>query len=72
MLGGSFLGYGEYFNKFYNTYLGIEIFGNGTAASTSYTLSTPNNSYASDIKIKNNFGISLLPGVKLSGQTYYI
>ncbi|HEX2548832.1 MAG TPA: hypothetical protein VHM20_03320, partial [Gammaproteobacteria bacterium] len=39
-VGGLFIGYGKYFPEFYSAYLGLEIFGNWTAASTDYEVSS--------------------------------
>lgn len=36
IVGGIFLGYGVYFPQYYNSYLGFEIFANGSAADASY------------------------------------
>lgn len=72
-VGGLFIGYGKYFPEFYNTYLGLEIFGNWTAASTDYEITTvsavTNNFLSTDVNIKNNYGISAMPGIKLNNAT---
>jgi opacity protein-like surface antigen len=75
-VGGLFIGYGKYFPEFYNTYLGLEIFGNWTAASTDFEV-TPITAAGlvdflhTDVNVKNNYGISVLPGVKLNNATLF-
>ncbi len=83
VVGGGFIGYGKYFDNFYNTYLGLELFGNWSSAEQSYNQAafTPlfvdvppaapgtfliNQGLQTNIKTKYNFGISLLPGFKVS------
>jgi len=77
-VGGLFIGYGKYFPEFYNAYLGLEIFGNWSAARTDYELFNVANGAAPDrelyettVKAKNNYGISVLPGVKLNNATLF-
>lgn len=76
-VGGGFLGIGHYFDSFYNTYLGFEIFGNGSGARTdgnllinSYSATTATK-YNTDIQVDSNYGLSLLPGIKLNKTTLF-
>ncbi len=68
-VGGSFLGYGKYFSQMYNTYLGLEVFGNWSGAQTEtkdrFTNTLGSSVTKDKINVKNNYGISVLPGVKL-------
>lgn len=76
-VGGAFLGFGHYFSSFYNTYLGFEIFGNGSGAGTDaqildYVVSGPAFiKYSTDLQVKSNYGLSLLPGIKLNNATLF-
>lgn len=69
VVGGGFLGYGKYFSQLYNTYLGLEIFGNWSGAQTDsedkFTNAGGSSVIKNEINIKNNYGISVLPGIKL-------
>jgi opacity protein-like surface antigen len=76
-VGGLFIGYGKYFDRFHNTYLGLEVFGDWSGASRNNNLPlgtnvvTPGGTYlisqelTTKVKVRNNYGISLLPGIKL-------
>lgn len=72
-VGGLYAGYGKYFKQLY--YLGAEVFGTTTGASTGY--STNSNalfgelidSSQTQINVNSNFGISLLPGFKLNDSS---
>jgi len=76
-VGGAFFGYGRYFPRFHNTYLGLEMFANGSAAESDEEIliqaGTSSGSFVTHVKAKNNFGISLLSGIKFSpGTLLYI
>jgi opacity protein-like surface antigen len=77
VVGGALLGIGHYFDSFYNTYLGFEIFGNGSGASTDMQLLVNSLSasslikYSTDIQVKSNYGLSILPGIKLNKATLF-
>ena len=69
--GGLFLGYGKYLDQFY---LGGEIFGNGSGAKSSSdtdvgTAAGELLSVDTDIKIKSEYGVSLLPGIKVNNTS---
>jgi opacity protein-like surface antigen len=72
-IGGGFVGYGQTFNNLF--YLGVEFFGNGANATDSANASiTDSNSgdilgFSESVSIKGNYGISLLPGIKLNDST---
>jgi outer membrane immunogenic protein len=67
-VGGLFLGYGMYFSNLY--YLGLEVFGNGSGASESHNFTASNgDSYNNKFTVGGSYGISLLPGIKLSNAT---
>lgn len=76
-VGGAFMGLGHYFSSFYNTYLGFEIFGNGSGAGTDSellvysSLASSVTKYSSDMQVKSNYGLSLLPGIKLNNATLF-
>ncbi len=61
-LGGLFLGYGQYFT---NWYLGGEIFGNWANANNSEN----NPSYYTKFQANSNYGLSILPGIKVNDTT---
>lgn len=69
-VGGLFLGYGKYWDNFY---LGAEIFGNASGAKSDWnaTASDPTESLDVDVdlKVKSQYGISLLPGFKLNNNS---
>jgi len=74
-VGGAFVGFGHYFTSFHNVYLGFEMFGNGSGAETdsqvlAQSLISPAfTKYSTDIEVKSNYGLSLLPGFKLNNAT---
>lgn len=72
-VGGAFVGYGMVFWNFHRTYLGIELFGNGSAgeARDQIIAQTPglHQELETQVKIKSSYGISLLPGIKLTKGT---
>lgn len=78
-VGGGFIGFGKYFDTFYNTYLGLEIFGNWSGAYTdwenyiTYQATAPvgYDIYRSSFQVNSNYGISVLPGVKLNNATLF-
>ena len=78
-VGGAFMGYGKYFTDYYNTYIAIEAFGNASAAISDYELflNSPavnpisKDIYRSNVHVKNNFGISFLPGIKLNNASLF-
>ncbi len=69
VVGGAYFGYGRDFPGFYHTYLGIEAFGFGSAASSGYELTSNHSIYETTFQGKNNFGISIIPGIKLVKST---
>lgn len=69
IVGGAYFGYGRDFPYFHHTYLGIEAFGYGSASSSNYQLLTNDSSYEIDIEGKNNFGLSIIPGIKFVSST---
>lgn len=79
-VGGGFIGFGHYFENFYNAYLGVELFGNGSAASTDYEIDVSNSiapflaaHIEAEVEVDSNYGIGVLPGIKLSkGTLFYV
>jgi opacity protein-like surface antigen len=69
IVGGAFFGYGRYLPSFHHLYIGVEAFGNGSAAASSYNMNTASASFSTDVKGKNSFGISFLPGIRLARAT---
>jgi opacity protein-like surface antigen len=74
LVGGGFLGFGHYFPSFYNTYLGFELFGNASDAGTDAqavvtAISLASVEYSTHIHVRSNYGLSLLPGIKLNNAT---
>lgn len=70
-LAGLFLGYGQYWDTFY---LGGEVFGNWTQADESYTINNTASaptilSYTNKFEVNSNYGISILPGLRLNDTT---
>ena len=69
-VGGLFIGYGKYFDQYYNAYLGLEIFGNWSGAHSSSDLTvatvTDTLSYNTSVKVKDNYGIDVIPGIKIN------
>lgn len=71
-VGGAFIGLGHYFQSFYNTYFALELFGNGSAAKSDYELFfLPSQFFETNIQVKSNYGIGLLPGIKLNNATLF-
>ncbi len=74
-VGGGFIGYGKKLSN--NFYLGIELLANGsTASATNQTIYNHSHEelydgdgYSNNISIKNNIGISFLPGVQVNSAT---
>lgn len=72
--GGGFIGYGKYLDNFFDMYLAIEAFGLAASADTSYQLAANIPlvnvpiSADTDVKVKSSYGISLIPGFKLSSS----
>lgn len=70
-VGGLFAGYGMYFNNLY--YLAAEIFGNGSGASQSETITATTalgtDTFNGKFSVSGSYGISLLPGIKLNNAT---
>jgi len=70
--GGLFAGYGAYFDRFY---LGAELSGDISKADASYhataTTAAVTANYNSRFKVKNNYGLSVIPGVKLSDTSLF-
>lgn len=77
IVGGIFAGYGKYFRDFHgvNPYLALELFVNATSADEDHE--TAEKFSPGDVRrilnttytAKNNYGISLLPGIKVSDYT---
>ncbi len=65
-LAGLFLGYGQYFDTFY---LGGEVFGNWNGASQSYSITSTTGTYNNKFQANSNYGLSLLPGLRLNDTT---
>ncbi len=65
-VGGIFAGYGQYFDNFY--YLGGEVLANYNGSNPNiFTLGdNDGDTFSQKVKIKNTWGISLLPGIKLN------
>lgn len=76
-VGGGFIGYGKYFDNLYGAYLGLEIFGNWSGAYTDWENYVQYNSasaldiYTTSFQVNSNYGISVLPGVKLNNSTLF-
>lgn len=64
--GGLFLGYGQYIDCFY---LGGEIFGYYSGASQSLNINTPLGSLHSNIRANGNYGLAILPGLRINNAT---
>ncbi|CAM6002492.1 unnamed protein product [Sphagnum balticum] len=62
--GGLFLGYGRVLKKY--LYAGMEIFTNFSGINANYLESSPNGAYKFNLISKSNFGVSFLPGIKLT------
>lgn len=62
-IGGLFLGYGQYFSDYY--YLGGEVLGNYSGASTSYSI----DQYSNKFNAYGTWGLAVLPGLKLNNTT---
>ena len=62
--GGLFVGFGQYFSDI--MYFGAEAFGNWSGASTSWSAITPDENFHSTVKGQGNYGIHLIPGIKLN------
>ncbi|HEX2549482.1 MAG TPA: outer membrane beta-barrel protein [Gammaproteobacteria bacterium] len=68
---GVFAGYGYYFDKFYRTYLALEVYANSTSADTGYELfavTDTTNELTARFKPEYNVGVSILPGIKLNNN----
>lgn len=80
-VGGGFIGYGHYFGEFWGAYLGLELFGNWSGAETDYELQTADvgaggaltdvDLYKASFRVKSNWGIDVLPGIKLNPATLF-
>lgn len=76
-VGGGFLGFGHYFTSLHNLYLGFELFGNGSGAGENnkwiaLVPSVPQvTTFSTDIQVKSNYGLSLLPGIKLNNASLF-
>lgn len=66
---GNFIfGYGRYFEKYPNLYLGIEAFVNGSAADTDYEINSADSIFTidTDIIVNGAYGVNVLPGFKFN------
>ena len=72
-VGGGFIGIGHSFPNFYNTYIAIELFGNGSAAQTTYEtiVESPDTLFKTNVDVTSNYGIGFLPGIKLTQDTLF-
>lgn len=79
-VGGGFIGYGHYFGEWWGAYLGLEIFGNWSGANSDYELEIADNAsgvlsefdlYKANFQVKSNYGIDVIPGVKLNPATLF-
>lgn len=78
-VGGGFIGFGKYFENFYNTYLALEVFGNWSGAYTDWenyiayqgTAPIGYDIYKSSFQVNSNYGVSVLPGIKLNNATLF-
>ena len=78
---GGFIGYGMYFDQLYNLYLGVEAFGNFSLSKTDYEVVLDNiartghpdqfNEFKTRIRVKSNYGIDVIPGIKLNPATLF-
>ena len=77
-VGGGFIGYGQTFTN--HLYLGIELIANGSTASTNDQMVYDHfhdiglydgDGYRSTLSIKNNLGISILPGIKINQKALF-
>lgn len=76
---GAFIGYGMYFEQFYNAYLGLEAFGAFSAARADYEVELDNlarvgqpdqfNKFKTHVEAESNYGIDVIPGIKLNPAT---
>lgn len=66
-VGGLFLGYGQYFSDYY--YLGGELLGNASNASSNWSANTSTLSYNSKFSVNGTWGLALLPGLKLNNTS---
>lgn len=66
-VGGLMLGYGQMMNDWF--YLGGEIFGNWSGASETNTVVTADGSASFKNEANSNYGLGLLPGIKMTDST---
>lgn len=68
LAGGLYAGYGKYLQRI--IYLGAEVYGNAVNAQSSgngnVALGGLSSSYNTSFKVNNNYGISILPGLKVN------
>jgi outer membrane immunogenic protein len=65
-VGGLFLGYGQYINRFY---LGIEGFGNASNSQQANSTTDLLGTYYSQFQVNSSYGLALLPGVSINDTT---
>ncbi len=83
-VGGGFIGFGKYFESFYNTYLALEIYGNWSGAQSDSEVFILDPASAANpvgvpyidvlqtsFEVNSNYGISVLPGIKLNNATLF-
>lgn len=75
---GGFAGFGKQFYWFYNTYLGLEVYGNWSNAQTDASIYTSSiasdlsvhvSEYETDYQLRGNYGIDVLPGIMITPAT---
>lgn len=67
-MGNLYAGYGRYFDCFY---VGGEVFISASDAKTGYAVSSINSIYDLTFKVRNSWGVDLLPGLKLNESTLF-
>lgn len=86
-VGGGFIGFGKYFDNFYGLYLALEIFGNWSGAQSDMEVFAaapglaaanpagvgvlPLDVLQTSVEVNSNYGISVLPGIKLNNATLF-
>ncbi len=71
VMGGIFVGYRKFFERFYNTYLGSEFFINGNSANSDYRLIFNDDTLTTDVNVISNYGFSLMPGIRINPSSMF-